>query len=58
MKRGIILAALVWALVPVAAWSKPVLVTGRVVDKGGKPVAGAEVAGFWNRDDQGKMKAY
>ena len=58
MKRGIILAALVWALVPVAAWSKPVLVTGRVVDKGGKPVAGAEVASFWNRDDQGKMKAY
>ena len=57
MKSRIAAAGLIWAIVPSLAWSAPVQITGRVVDKDGKPVAGAEVAEFWRRDDAGEMKA-
>ncbi len=54
---SIAIAALIWTLVPSLAWAVPVQVTGRVVDKAGKAVSGAEVAEFWTRNDQGEMQA-
>jgi thiol-disulfide isomerase/thioredoxin len=53
-----VIAALVCALLPSLAWSAPAQITGRVVDKSGKGVAGAEVARFWNRQEQGAMTAH
>ena len=54
---SIAIAALIWTLVPSLAWAVPVQVTGRVVDKAGKAVSGAEVAEFWTRNDQRDMQA-
>ncbi len=55
--RTIAIAALAWTLLPSVAWAVPVQVTGRVVDKEGKAVSGAEVAEFWTRNDQRDMQA-
>jgi thiol-disulfide isomerase/thioredoxin len=43
---------------PPAASSKPVEVTGTVIDQRGQPVAGAEVADFWSRNFPGELKAH
>ncbi len=58
MKYQVAAAVLVGLLAPSDAWSAPVQVTGRVVDKGGKAVAGAEVARFWNRKEHDEIKPY
>jgi thiol-disulfide isomerase/thioredoxin len=52
-----IAAALIWTIVPSIAMSAPVQITGRVVNKEGKAVAGAEVAEYWRQDDQGELQA-
>jgi thiol-disulfide isomerase/thioredoxin len=52
-----IAAALIWTIVPSIAVSAPVQITGRVVNKEGKAVAGAEVAEYWRKDDHGELNA-
>ena len=51
-------AGMILGLVPMAAHAQEeIKVSGRVVDAAGKPVAGAEVATFWNTVKE-KMTPY
>src|SRR5689334_13703806 len=51
-------AGIIGLMLPLAAGAQEeTKVTGRVVDATGKPVAGAEVAWYWNGHDD-KMDAY
>ncbi len=58
MKVRCWIAAVVLGLLPLAARAQEeIKVAGRVVDAAGKPVAGVEVANYWNASN-GKMASY
>ena len=57
MKRTWAIGVLALASVVPAVRGEFINVTGQVVDRAGKPVAGAEIASDWNVDEQGRLKA-